>query len=66
MTTTTQHTKRAWVRDPEVPPGRPAPGRISCPCGNTPLSWFADGADVLCACGTLYDSQGYILEEPGK
>lgn len=64
MTTTTQHMKRAWIRDPQVPPGQPAPGRISCPCGNAPLSRFGDGNDVHCACGTVYDCKGWIIYDP--
>ena len=52
--------KRAWVRDPDVPPGRPALGRIKCPCAGTPESSFGDGKDVVCACGIVYDSRGYV------
>jgi hypothetical protein len=49
-------TKRAWIAE------APGIGRISCPCGNAPLSKFGDGKTVLCDCGRMYDSLGWILD----
>jgi len=60
---TSGFTKLAWVRDPDVPPGRPALGRINCPCGEAPLSMFGDGKDVVCQCGVVYDSRGWIIRD---
>ena len=61
----TEFTKRAWVHA-----HRPSDnlGRISCPCKQTPLSRYADGNEVHCPCGLVYDSQGYCLrqEEPSE
>lgn len=55
--------KRAWVRDQATPPGAPALGQISCPCGQAPPSMYGDGKDVNCACGRIYDSTGNIKRD---
>ena len=53
--------KRAWVRDPAAPVGFAAKGRISCPCGNAPLSDFDPRQpDIICGCGKRYSWQGCI------
>jgi hypothetical protein len=54
-------TKRSWIRNSDIPAGQPAPGKISCPCGQAPESNFADGNNVICKCGIVYDSYGWIL-----
>src|SRR5205809_346225 len=54
-------TKLAWVRDGSVPPGKPARGKLNCPCGGAPWSNYADGKDVHCKCGGVYDSEGWVL-----
>jgi len=57
--------KRAWIRDPDAPPGKPALGRLSCPCGNAPLSRFhPDQGNVVCSCGIVYTWDGYIVSRP--
>lgn len=56
-------TKRAWIRDPGQPMGRPGTGRIGCPCGNAPASTFGNGQDVLCGCGLVYDSRGWLKRD---
>ncbi len=62
-TATVTCTKRAWIRDQNAPVGFPAKGKISCPCKGTPESYFADGKNVNCLCGRIYDSKGYILKD---
>jgi hypothetical protein len=56
--------KRAWIRDPNIPPGQPAPGRINCPCGQTPPSMYTPGENIHCPCGTVYAWDGTILQRP--
>ena len=42
--------KRAWIQ-----------GRISCPCGNAPLSKFDPSQpDIICGCGKRYSWEGCI------
>jgi len=62
ITVQTGFTKRAWIRDPQAIPGYPAPGKISCPCGQTPQNFYADGQPVYCPCGITYDSTGNVIE----
>lgn len=57
-------TKRAWIRDPNVPAGQPAPGRISCPCGQTPESLYEPGENIHCPCDTVYAWDGTIVQRP--
>lgn len=60
---TTPLIKVAWVRNPGVPPGQPAPGHLRCPCGQAPESLFShDAGDVRCACGRLYAWNGWLIE----
>ena len=55
------YLKRAWIRNDE-PPGHPAPGHISCPCGNAPVSWYRpEQGNVICECGTVYTWDGWIV-----
>lgn len=56
--------KRAWIRDPNIPPGAPAPGRINCPCGQTPPSMYEPGDNIHCPCGAVYAWDGTILSRP--
>ena len=61
MTITTSSPKKvAWIRNQDVPVGHPAPGHLSCPCGNSPESWFdRKQGDVLCECGHWYTWNGW-------
>lgn len=53
--------KRAWIRNQDAPIGKPAPGRINCPCGNAPESMFdPSNGDVFCTCGRRYSWDGWI------
>lgn len=53
--------KVAWIRDPEVPEGQSARGKLSCPCGKAPWSNYKKGEpDVLCACGRVFTWDGWI------
>ena len=57
-------TKRAWIRDPNAPVGKPALGRINCPCGQAPLSAFSpEQGDITCACGTVYTWDGWVKSQ---
>lgn len=61
MSTMSQCLKRAWVRNQDAPPGRPAKGRINCPCGKAPESDYKpENGDVICECGTVYSWNGWI------
>ena len=58
-------TKRAWIRDTSVPVGKPAQGRINCPCGNAPLTDFnAAQGNIICDCGIEYTWNGYVVYTP--
>lgn len=52
--------KVAWIRNNDVPAGKPAPGHLNCPCGNSPESHFKTGPDVICNCGRRYSWDGWI------
>lgn len=61
------YTKRAWVRDPNVPMGKLAKGRFNCECGNAPLTDYNKSqGDVLCNCGICYTWDGWIKAYPLK
>ncbi len=56
--------KRAWIRN-NIPVGHLASGHINCSCGQAPESDFTPTQeDILCACGTLYRWDGYVLHTP--
>ena len=55
---TTSTVKVAWVRNAGAPVGKPARGRLQCPCGNAPETEFKPGPDVVCACGKVYTWDG--------
>ena len=56
--------KRAWIRDPDAPVGKPALGRINCPCGQAPISAYSpEQGNVTCPCGVVYTWNGYIIKE---
>lgn len=58
---TSHFMKHAWIRNGDVPAGQPAPGRIDCPCGQTPESNYSpQNGDVHCPCGTLFTWDGWI------
>ena len=60
----TYFVKRAWVRLADIPPGQPAPGHITCPCGNAPLTRFDPSqGNVICNCGAVYTWDGWIIAE---
>jgi hypothetical protein len=55
-------TKRAWIRNQDVPAGQHTKGRINCPCGQAPESDFdASQGNVTCACGTVYTWGGWVV-----
>ena len=65
MEVTVRVTKRAWVRDPDAPIGKPALGRIDCPCGQAPVSALRpEQGNITCACGTVYTWDGWIISPP--
>lgn len=65
MEVTVRVTKRAWVRDPNVPVGKPALGRFDCPCGGAPETQLhPDTGNITCACGTVYTWDGWIISLP--
>jgi hypothetical protein len=67
MTTTAKLTKVAWIRAEGYPQGRPAPGRLNCPCGKAPLSEFdSEEGNVTCACGSVYTWDGWVVSGPKK
>jgi len=58
-------TKHAWIRDRSVPPGQPAKGKINCPCGGAPETWYKqEETPITCACGTVYTYDGWIIDQP--
>lgn len=55
--------KVAWIRNPGIPPGQPAPGRLDCPCGQAPESNHNQSQpDIVCGCGTVYRWDGTIIQ----
>jgi hypothetical protein len=58
-----QLLKVAWVRQPDVPAGQPAPGQLQCECANAPLTHYRPGPDVICNCGRRYTWDGWIVDE---
>lgn len=66
MSETTMTLKKvAWIRDEGYPVGKPAPGRLNCPCGNAPVSSLSpDNGDVHCPCGRVYRWDGWLREKP--
>ena len=57
---TTSIIKVAWVRNAGAPVGKPARGRLQCPCGNAPETEFKPGPDVVCKCGKVYTWDGLV------
>jgi hypothetical protein len=54
--------KLAWVRNPGVPPGQPAPGSYTCPCGTvTGGQPFGGPAWECVGCGRRYDGRGWLV-----
>ena len=65
MNVTTQTTKLAWIRDPNVPAGQPALGRFDCVCGNTITDVEFAGPDNQCSqCSRVWDGRGWLVSEP--
>jgi len=63
MSATFGIVKRAWIRTPGQPIGRPGTGRISCPCGSAPETKFhPDTGNIACPCGTVYTWDGHIVQ----
>lgn len=53
--------KHAWHRDETITEKGCANGRISCDCGNAPLSIFDPSQpDIICNCGKRYSWEGCI------
>jgi hypothetical protein len=54
--------KLAWIRDPSVPPGRPALGRFDCPCGaRIDGVKYGSDEDHPCLCGRVWDGHGWLV-----
>jgi len=51
--------KAALIRAPGYPVGTSAPLVIACRCGGMPHR--NDREPIVCACGTVYDRNGWIL-----
>lgn len=51
-------TKLAAIREPGYPVGQPAPTFFHCPCGEKVPAFQGE---QTCACGTRYDSRGWVL-----
>ncbi len=59
-TTQAEPLKVAWIRDPNVPAGQPARGRLNCACGNAPETDFTPRTEmVFCGCGRVYTWNGW-------
>lgn len=56
--------KRAWIRNPGQPVGKPGLGRINCTCGQAPETYHQPGPDINCTCGTVYTWDGYVVNTP--
>lgn len=53
--------KLAWLRDPSVPQGQRALGRLECPCGHTiQRVEYSAARTYTCECGTVYTGKGWI------
>lgn len=64
MNATTQKLKAAWIRNPDVPAGQSAKGRLNCSCGNAPETDYApQQGNIRCGCGLLYTWDGWVLPE---
>lgn len=57
----TLRTKAALIRDPSVPPGRPAPLHVRCECGAR-VDMVPPLSSRCPDCGLTYDAAGYIEE----
>jgi hypothetical protein len=58
--TTLELVKVARIRQPGYPVGVPAPMYLNCPCGAKPE---APDLVVECACGRVYDANGYLQKK---
>ncbi len=58
--------KRALRRDEGYPIGQPAPLYILCECGGKVPVPVVRGLPMTyqCACGVVYDAQGWIVSRP--
>lgn len=58
--------KAAWVRDPAVPAGRPAPGTYGCPTCRAKIGPVDFGVipDPCGNCGTRLDAHGWVWPSP--
>ncbi len=58
------YTKKALIRDPNAPMGRPAAMHLECVCHATvPVpAPFTEERVVCDGCGQNYDSSGYLIE----
>lgn len=62
--TTIRVTKRAWIRNADVPQGQPATGRISCACGGMPETEYKpETGNITCTCGITYTWDGWLIRE---
>jgi len=52
-------TKRALIRDPDAPIGKPAAMHIECSCGE---KVNVASNENVCGCGAIYDARGYVIE----
>jgi hypothetical protein len=58
------YSKRALIRDPNVPVGQPARIHIDCECGRTVYQPETGPSAVWCPCGLVYDACGWITYRP--
>lgn len=58
-------TKLVWVRDPSVPTGKSAKGKIYCRCGGETEEYFfnySTGEHKCNKCGSLFTYDGWVIE----
>lgn len=62
MNATPTLLKVAWIRQP-APIGKPASGRLNCPCGGCPASAYTpENGNVTCTCGKVYTWDGWVIK----
>ena len=65
MDVTCTTTKLAWKRNPDIPAGQPALGRLDCVCGTTITDVEFAGPDSECSgCGRTWDGRGWLVSGP--
>ena len=59
-TTTTELLKVAWVRNP-VHEGEHVKGKLNCPCGRAPETYYEPQEPIRCNCGRKYTWDGWLV-----